>query len=430
MSRTGERRHAARLTLLVLATFVVACAPRPARDLPPALEPTQSVARLDVGSGHFVFAGSPATRERPVTVWYHQPAGLNPDARVVIVMHGASRNGETYRNAWVDLAVRHRFLLVVPEFSERYYPNAEHYNLGNMFAADGKPIPDSLWSYSAIEPIFDEVKRRSGNRSTRYIIYGHSAGGQFVHRFMMFRPQTRVDTAIAANSGWYTMPTADQAFPYGMKGLDGFQGRSAESWSRAALERPMIVLLGSADTARDQDNLRRTPEAMAQGPHRFARGHAHFEAARREAARLHASFRWRLDTVPGVAHSNARMAPGAVAALGWTRGSTAPEQPPQRVLLHDANASTGISIFRRDTDAGASPRSGGHRPLGDALFHSAVVSDRRLVAATVGRQKDHENGRRAEQPTGECRGPPLRFHFVAVRLLVELLIRDMLACDE
>lgn len=274
-------------------------------------------AALDTGSGSFVFASTPGTQDRPVTVWYHHPAGLPDTAPVVIVMHGASRNGEDYRDQWAGLADEHRFLLAVPEFSGEHYPGADLYNLGNMFAEDGTPNDEALWSYSAIEPIFDTVKARSGNQSERYIIYGHSAGGQFVHRFMMFKPDSRVEIAIPANAGWYTMPNSEYQFPYGMAGLENFQGRSADDWVRGALERRMIVLLGDADTMTTQSNLRRTPEAMAQGTMRFARGHSYFAVARAEAGRLGMPFIWRIDTVPGVAHSNRQMAPGAVEALGW-----------------------------------------------------------------------------------------------------------------
>ena len=50
-----------------------------------------------------------------------------------------------------------------------------------------------------------------------YALYGHSAGGQFVHRYVAFADAPRMESAVAANSGWYTMPD-DGAFPYGWGG--------------------------------------------------------------------------------------------------------------------------------------------------------------------------------------------------------------------
>ena len=54
---------------------------------------------------------------------------------------------------------------------------------------------------------------------------------------------------------------------------------------------------------------------MAQGPHRFARGHRFFERAQEAAAHLGADLQWRLQVVPGVAHDNKGMAPAAVALM-------------------------------------------------------------------------------------------------------------------
>jgi poly(3-hydroxybutyrate) depolymerase len=243
-------------------------------------------------------------------VFLSRPVGMTPDRPVVFVMHGMRRNADEYRDQWHDLAMEHEFLLVVPEFSEADFPESEAYNLGNLVDGAGNPRPESHWSFSAIEPIFDDVRQRFGVTADTYAIYGHSAGAQFVHRFLYFVPDARVSRAVAANAGWYTMPDFSVAFPYGLEG-----SAVTASMLREALQRPLTILLGEADTDPEHESLRRTPEALAQGPHRFARGQAFFEAGGDAARRLEVPLGWGMATVPGADHDNRLMAPAAIPYL-------------------------------------------------------------------------------------------------------------------
>lgn len=268
------------------------------------------------GSGDFFFDATPATAETPVTVWYHVPQGLPADAPILFVMHGTLRNGETYRDQWVDLAEEHRFALVVPEFSREGWPGSRGYNLGRMRDADGQMLPEELWAFGVIEDVFDEFRDRTGSTRETYSIYGHSAGAQFVHRFLLFVPTARFDAAVPANAGWYTLPVEDVDYPYGLR-LDDDRILVDGQRIRDALERPVVILLGEEDNDPEASHLRRNEAADRQGTHRFARGNNFFETARNRAAQLGADFNWRVETVPDVGHSNARMAAPAVEALGW-----------------------------------------------------------------------------------------------------------------
>ena len=88
--------------------------------------------------------------------------------------------------------------------------------------------------------------------------------------------------AIAANSGWYMLPDFSLEYPAGMGGLD-----IDETSRRRYLQRNIIVLLGDADTDTEAPDLPRNDEAMAQGPHRFARvfGTSHIVGLRLNASR-------------------------------------------------------------------------------------------------------------------------------------------------
>jgi hypothetical protein len=107
------------------------------------------------------------------------------------------------------------------------------------------------------------------------------------------------------------MPDFGIAYPYGLGATGMAPARLAP-----AFERRLVVLLGDQDTDPGHQSLRRTAEALAQGAHRHARGHAFFEHARRVAAEMDSPFAWTLHVVPGVGHSNARMAPQAAQFVG------------------------------------------------------------------------------------------------------------------
>jgi hypothetical protein len=100
------------------------------------------------------------------------------------------------------------------------------------------------------------------------------------------------------------LPELATEFPYGLKGT------SVDAAAlRTAFARPVVVLLGEADTDPHHPSLRHTPGADAQGLHRFARGQFFFARARSAAGSMITPFNWTLVTVPGIAHSNKAMAP-------------------------------------------------------------------------------------------------------------------------
>lgn len=308
-----ERRNRVLLALSILALACGGSGAEDARDPGSAAEAAPGVPEFLQGSHEFTFHDARGNADRPITVRYHMPDGYTPDTPIVFVMHGASRTGQRYFEDWEPHAVTHGFLLVVPEFDADNYPGSQWYNLGNVFPdpdAAGAHNPESAWTFTAIEHLFDAVRTASGSTRTTFRIFGHSAGSQFVHRLLMTRPGAPVERAVAANAGWYTLPDDDTAWPYGLGG-SGFEVAGLA----ALLQLPVTVLLGDADTVTTARSLRRTPEAMLQGPHRFTRGHTFHATAQSAAETLGVPFAWALDTVPGAGHSNALMAPRAAAIL-------------------------------------------------------------------------------------------------------------------
>lgn len=257
-------------------------------------------------SGVFERTEAAGATSEPQRVFFHRPAQWQADGRIVMVMHGVDRDADRYRDEWSPLADAHGFLLLCPEFSRSKFPKTGWYNLGGMeMTAD-----PARWAFSVPDRVFVEARGRFGATSERYSLYGHSAGSQFVHRFLLLAPSPRVEQAISANAGWYTLPLFDLPFPYGLRNT-----AVTEAQVTAFLQRPLVLQLGESDTNPEHRTLERNPQADRQGIHRFARGLNFLAVGRREAERRGIALAWRLVTVPGVGHSNGRMAASAAKVL-------------------------------------------------------------------------------------------------------------------
>ncbi|MEO1038739.1 MAG: hypothetical protein AAFX09_04275 [Pseudomonadota bacterium] len=232
--------------------------------------------------------------EEPLPVHMYVPRLAGDDAPVILVMHGTRRNADDYRDNWMDIARGCRVVIAAPEFSRTRFPGSAGYNLGGLGSEGEGPI-----AFDMVEPIFEAVRDRYAPQTEGYGMFGHSAGSQFVHRYVMFRPAENLDRAIAANAGWYTVPDRTIEWPYGLK-----DAPETPHSDETIAQLPIELHLGDRDTETDGANLRQTPEASAQGPHRFARG-AHM-------ARFTG---WRVISVSGVGHSNSGMVPAAATSL-------------------------------------------------------------------------------------------------------------------
>ena len=75
--------------------------------------------------------------ERPLALECFRPKTQTPDKPVVIVQHGASRNGADYCEAWIPAAERHGLLIFAITFSKEAWPDAVTYNNGHVLDEAG-----------------------------------------------------------------------------------------------------------------------------------------------------------------------------------------------------------------------------------------------------------------------------------------------------
>ena len=251
--------------------------------------------------------------DRPLVLECFRPQAHTPDKPVVIVQHGASRNGAEYCEAWLLAAERHGLLIVATTFSKEAWPDAVTYNNGHVVDGDGAVRPRECWSLAIPGRVFALLREARITRCDKTYLWGHSAGGQFVHRLLATQPHGIFEAVGAANPGWYTLPTLDLAYPDGLGGI----GLTRDDIVRF-LGYPLVIFSGDQDIDGTTENFPKQDAAMAQGPNRFARAQFYLERGRAEAARLGVPCRWSRVVVPGVAHEGMRMS--AFAGDYWFGG--------------------------------------------------------------------------------------------------------------
>ncbi len=250
---------------------------------------------------------------RALTLHCYRPAGFTQDSPVVLVQHGMNRNGDEYRDFWMPAAEKHGLLIIATTFGKEAWPEAEHYNNGLVLDAQKRPRPREAWAYAIPLRVFAALQQAGVTRRAKAHFFGHSAGGQFGHRMMSTQPHDALEAVVVGNPGWYSLPTLGADFPAGLGGI-GLGDADLER----LLAYPMTILAGDRDIETSGPSLPSNPEAMAQGPHRFARAHNYLEAGRAEALRRGIACNWRLVPVEGIGHDGAAMS--RVAAALWFEG--------------------------------------------------------------------------------------------------------------
>lgn len=235
-----------------------------------------------------------------------RPDDWHPALPVVFVHHGVARNGRDYRDYWLAHVNAGRMLAIAVEFPEASFPEYLWYNFGNLHAADGSPNPRERWTFGIDTRLFAALRQQGLTTTQRYGLFGHSAGGQYVHRMLSFGYRDQVAVAVSANAGTYAMPELTTAWPWGLGATD-----VTEDDLRILLGFPLTVMAGTNDVKTTGRFFPKGPKSLKQGPTRHARAHSYLRVARSMAAELGVSLAWQVIDVPDVGHDGKRMSDAA-----------------------------------------------------------------------------------------------------------------------
>lgn len=241
-------------------------------------------------------------------VFYHLPNTIDNNTKILFVIHGNSRNADDYLNTWIKLAKNQNIAIFAPHFKRTSFIS---FNTLQMSTSSGRIRTDkNLYLNNSIDILFDFIKSKFSLSQELYNIYGHSAGAQFVHRYLLMSDKPKVKTAVAANAGWYTFLDGSN-FPYGLSNPPiNFNSSNVRDF----LQMDFHVLIGSADTD-ITSSVNQSNGANNQGANRFQRANNFFNYTQKIVDQNKLEFNWSFQIVNGVAHSNPRMSRAAAKIL-------------------------------------------------------------------------------------------------------------------
>jgi pimeloyl-ACP methyl ester carboxylesterase len=262
-----------------------------------------------------------------------------PDiTRAVIILHGVLRNADVYfRSAARAQAAAGEAgrvtLMVVPQFLAQVDVDAWHlpadtlrWSLTGWEGGEPALAPAPVSSFEVLDAILARLADRTlFPHLATVVVAGHSGGAQVAQRYAI---ATRGEAALAragvavryvvANPSSYAYFSPDRPQPaiaaacpgyddwkYGMAKLPPYvENRSPQALEKGYVARRVIYLLGTADIDPNHPALDKSCKGEAEGPYRYARGHAyaHYMRSRDQGTPNHSIW-----DVPGVAHDGDKM---------------------------------------------------------------------------------------------------------------------------
>ena len=242
-----------------------------------------------------------------VELYYKLPNEINNNTKLIFVIHGASRDVKRYLEAWLEQSKDKNVILVAPFFSKDSF---QYYNTLGLASSSGKTFKNSKTKLTnSISSFFTFFKSKYDLKTETYRIFGFSGGSQFVHRYMMYGTDERVELAAIGSAGWYTFLN-NEPFPFGINNMPVDKNRL--DWF---LSREVLFIVGKNDNDPNHSSLNSNYGAKKQGAHRHQRGESYFNNLINYAEINEMPFRWRFRSVEGLDHNIEEMTNNAAPFL-------------------------------------------------------------------------------------------------------------------
>ena len=257
------------------------------------------------------------------TFYVYVPTSMPKQQQILVLVHGTPAKEESaeetahyYIVNWVDFAEEHGYLLIVPAFNqENFSSRYGDIALSGYRGLFGREINADEWVLRLVRA----YQQAFAAPEEQFYLYGHSAGGQFVARFLVTHADA-IKRAVISSAATYPQPTTGVAWPFGMGELHAdIEWDAATSkhvdiipdkqvWL-AATQVPLTVLVGLNDT----DELSGYPGQ--KGKNRFTIGHNWVKDMVAFAQENGLESRFKTEIIPGKGHSMSGLIPYSQQAL-------------------------------------------------------------------------------------------------------------------
>jgi pimeloyl-ACP methyl ester carboxylesterase len=242
-----------------------------------------------------------------VEIFYITPEEINEDTKVLFVIHGNSRNAEDYLSAWIPHIKNKNVIVAAPQFNKANFSN---FFLLEMAESSGNVNKDkSKYINNSISLFFNYIKSKFSLDIETYSMFGHSAGAQFTHRYMLLSRDKRISNAVVANAGWYTF-ISNADFPYGIKSSPIIISDEHLRWF---MSNKVNLLIGSEDIG--SKSLNSSKGAKLQGITRVDRANSYFNSLITKAEDSNYALRWNYRVLDNVDHDFKKVTPYAASIL-------------------------------------------------------------------------------------------------------------------
>jgi len=289
--------------IIYISGLLSACTHSSWPDLPVTIEPGQ----LSKGNDSF-------------GIYYtYMPINLPQQPEILVLVHGtppkdgtAESNTEYYITSWMDFAEEQGYILIAPVFNqENFSSRLGDHALSGYRGLFGREIGADEWVLRLVRAHQQAV----GLANDGFYLYGHSAGGQFVARFLVTHPEY-IKKAIITSAATYPQPNPEVAWPFGLGEIHTEIEWDAETvipvdivpdhWTwLAATQIPLTVIVGLDDTAELPTYL--IPGQKGKNRYTIAQNWINDMATFAETYGLQSRFQ--LELIPGVGHSMSGLIP-------------------------------------------------------------------------------------------------------------------------